>query len=114
MSLDVTAEALERFLDGPPGPVVLVNLVRVKQGGEQAYEAYRDAVGPLAARVGAEVVYAGKAAGTLIGAGEWDLVAVVRYPSRQAVAELVRDPEFEALTALRHEALDAGILYAFD
>jgi hypothetical protein len=38
---------------------------------------------------------------------------VTRYPRRAALAELVRDPEFEAAAPLRHEALDAGILCAF-
>ena len=92
---------------------MLVNLVRMRPGGEAAYARYRDAVGPLAARVGAEVVYAGEAAGTLIGDEDWDLAYVVRYPSRRAVSDLVTDPEFEALAALRHEALAGGILHAF-
>ena len=113
MALDVTAAALERFLDGQPGPVVLVNLVRLRAGGADAYTEYRDAVGPIAARVGAELLYAGEAAGALIGEADWDLAYVVRYPSREAVAELVRAPDFEALAPLRHAALADGILYAF-
>jgi uncharacterized protein (DUF1330 family) len=113
LALDVTPEALERFLSGEGGPVVLVNLVKVRPGGVAAYERYREAVGLLAARVGAEVIYAGTAAGTLIGERDWDPGHVVRYPSRQAVADLVRAPEFEALASLRHEALEGGILHAF-
>ena len=113
LGLDVTPETLEPFLAGGAGPIVLVNLVRLRPGGDDAYSRYRDAVAPLGASVGAEVLYAGRAAGTLIGEEDWDLAYVVRYPSRRAVADLVRNPDFERLTDLRHEALEAGVLYAF-
>jgi uncharacterized protein (DUF1330 family) len=111
VGLDITGSALEAFLEGEEGPVVLVNLVRVRD--EDAYRRYGAAVAPLLARHGAELVYAGEAAGVLIGEERWDLAAVTRYPSREALAGLVRDPEFEATSALRHAALEDGILYAF-
>jgi uncharacterized protein (DUF1330 family) len=92
---------------------VLVNLVRLRPGGEEAYRLYSEAVGPLLSRHGAEPVYAGAAAGVLIGEERWDLAAVTRYPSREALAALVRDPEFIASAPLRHAALEDGLLYAF-
>jgi len=114
VGLDVTPEALERFLAGGDGPVVLVNLVRLRDGGADAYRRYGEAVAPLLARHGGELLYAGSPVATLIGDVDWDVAAVTRYPSRSALAALVRDPEFEATTPLRHEALEDGILYAFD
>ena len=113
MGLDITPGALDRFLAGGDGPVVLVNLVRLRPGGEEAYRRYGEAVGPLLARHGAKLLYAGSAQGTLIGEESWDFAAVTEYPSREALAGLVRDPEFEATTPLRHEALEDGILHAF-
>jgi uncharacterized protein (DUF1330 family) len=113
MGLDITEEAIEKFLENDQGPVVLVNLVRLKEGGEEAYRRYAEAVGPLLAKHGAELIYAGAAAGVLIGEERWDLAAVTRYPSRAALAALVRDPEFVDSAPLRHAALDDGILYAF-
>ena len=113
MGLDITPDALDRFLEGGDGPVVLVNLVRLRPGGTEAYARYAEAVGPLLARHGASVLYAGSAQGVLIGEERWDRVAVTAYPSRNALAALVRDPEFEAATPLRHEALEDGILHAF-
>jgi uncharacterized protein (DUF1330 family) len=113
MGLDITPEALDRFLEGDDGPVVLVNLIRLRDGGEDAYRRYGEAVRPLLARYGAELVYAGTAQGALIGEETWDYAAVTRYPSRSALAGLVRDPEFEATTTLRHAALEDGILHAF-
>jgi uncharacterized protein (DUF1330 family) len=114
MSLDITPDALERFLaEGGRGPVVLVNLVRLRPGGEAAYERYASAVAPLLSDVGAEPIFAGAAAGMLIGEERWDLAAVVRYPDAEALARLVRDPRFEATRELRHEALEDGLLYGF-
>ena len=60
------------------------------------------------------MLYAGKPVERLIGDEEWDVAVVSRYPSRAALAALVRDPEFEAAAPLRHEALEAGLLYGFD
>lgn len=112
--LDVEAEALARFLAEDDGePIVLVNLVRLRAGGEEAYRAYGAAVAPLLERVGAELVYTGTARGCLIGDEPWDVAVVTRYPSRSALAELVADPAFEAAGPLRHAALEAGILHAF-
>ena len=112
--LDISEAALERFLaEDDSAAVVLVNLVRLRPDGADAYREYGELVAPLLAGVGAELVYAGEARGTLIGDEKWDLAAVVRYPNRAALARFVRDPSFVALTPLRHAALEAGILHAF-
>jgi uncharacterized protein (DUF1330 family) len=112
--LDVDAEALTTFVEGGEGPVVLVNLVRLRPGGRDAYRRYGEVVMPLLERHGAEVLHAGEPVQRLIGDEEWDVAVVTRYPSRSALAALVRDPEFEATAPLRHEALEAGLLYGFD
>ncbi len=112
--LDVDPDALDRFVAAGDGPVVLVNLVRVREGGGDAYRRYAEAVAPLLARHGAEVLHAGEPVARLIGDDEWDVAVVARYPSRSALAALVRDADFGATASLRHEALEAGVLYAFD
>ena len=112
--LDISEEAIERFLAEDDGePVVLVNLVRLRPGGEDAFRRYGEAVAPLLARVGTEIIYSGALRAALIGPDRWDRAVVARYPRRAALAELVRDPEFQAAAPLRHEALEAGLLYAF-
>ena len=112
--LDISEAALERFLAEDDGAtVVLVNLVRLHPDGAAVYREYAESVAPLLAGVGAELVYAGEARGTLIGDEKWNLAAVVRYPNRMAFARLVRDPAFVALAPLRHAALEAGILHVF-
>lgn len=112
--LDITEEALERFLADDDGdPIVLVNMVRLRPDGADAFRRYGEVVAPLLARVGAQLIYSGASRGRLIGNDEWDHAAVSRYPSRTALADLVCDPAFQAAAPLRHEALEAGVLYAF-
>ncbi len=116
MELDITDAALEAFLaEAGDGPVVLVNLVRIRSGGRAAYDRYLEAIGPSVAGVGATAVWLGEAVprGNLIDEVGYDRAAVVRYPDRQAVAALLVDPAFIAAAPLRHEALEAGILHAF-
>ena len=116
MGLDITAAALDAFLSGgADDPVVLVNLVRLRADGLDAYNRYLQAVGPCLARVGASAVWVGDGVehGDLIDDVRFDRAAVVRYPSRRALAALLEDPDFVAAAPLRHEALEAGILHAF-
>jgi uncharacterized protein (DUF1330 family) len=113
MGLDITPAALQRLLDAGGGPVTLVNLIRLRQDGAQAYQRYLDAVAPAIARVDAELIYAGPYVSTLVGDERWDHAAVTRYADRRELAKLLTDPEFEAATPLRHAALEAGVLHAF-
>jgi uncharacterized protein (DUF1330 family) len=46
-----------------------------------------------------------KATAPVTAGQEWDAIAVVNYPSRQAFAEMIRDPEYQAAAHLRSEAL---------
>jgi uncharacterized protein (DUF1330 family) len=116
VGLDITEQALRRFVEeAGPGPVTLVNLVRLRPDGEEAYRAYLEAIGPLIADVGAEAVWIGKAtpASTLIDDEPYDLAAVIRSPDAAALLRLVVDARFLAAAPLRHAALEAGILHAF-
>jgi uncharacterized protein (DUF1330 family) len=113
MGLDITPDALQRLLDAGDGPVTLVNFIRLRPDGAEAYQRYVDAVAPVIARVEAELIYAGPYISTLIGEERWDYAAVTRYADRGELAKLLADPEFEAATPLRHAALEAGVLHAF-
>jgi hypothetical protein len=42
----------------------------------------------------------------------WDAVLLVRYPSRQAFSDMVRDPAYGEGTHLRTEALEEAVLQA--
>lgn len=101
--------ALDRFLaEGSAEPVVMLNLLRFDpDGGHDRYLRYLEAAGPLVARHGAELIYAGDALPALAAepGQSWDAVAIVRYPSREAFAAMVRDPDYAAADRLRMAAV---------
>jgi uncharacterized protein (DUF1330 family) len=112
MSVDPTGSDLKRFLQQDDGnPIVMLNLLRfMPDGGRESYNQYARAIVPFLERVGGEVVYYGDSAGDpLVGEG-WDAVLLVRYPSRAAFSQMVADPEYQQITHLRTQALDAALL----
>ena len=114
-SVDPTGEDLKRFLAEDDGePVTMLNLLRFKDdGGRDRYDAYATAIGPFLAKAAGKVVYFGTAATPLVappGDTAWDAVLLVRYPSRQAFSAMVADPEYQQITHLRTEALEAAVL----
>jgi uncharacterized protein (DUF1330 family) len=97
------------------GPVVMLNLLRFRpDGGREGYQRYVDALhaGGINARYGLEVQYLGVGGRALVAddGQAWDMVALVRYPSRQAFVDMVRDPEYRAVTHLRTESLVEAVL----
>jgi uncharacterized protein (DUF1330 family) len=114
MSVDPTGPDLKRFLeDDPDGEVVMLNLLRFKSdGGRERYAEYARAIVPFLERVGGSVVYVGDTGSALVtpDAHEWDAVLLVRYPSRRAFCAMVADPDYQVITHLRTEALDAAVL----
>ena len=114
-SVDPTGTDLKRFLAEDDGlPVTMLNLLRFKpDGGRDRYDAYATAIGPFLKKVGGSVVYFGVASAPLVAPSSdtpWDAVLLVRYPSRQAFSEMVADREYQQITHLRTEALDAAVL----
>ncbi|MFF5006934.1 DUF1330 domain-containing protein [Streptomyces phaeochromogenes] len=100
--------------EDPGGPVVMLNLLRFRpDGGRESYQRYRDALGSaIHARYGLQVEYVGDGGRALVaGEGQaWDMVALVRYPNRQAFVDMARDPEYRAIAHLRSEALVETVL----
>ena len=106
--------AVETMLaEDPGGPVVMLNLLRFRpDGGREIYQQYVDAVGAVSARYGVEVLYLGEG-GPALAAEEgqaWDTVLLVRYPSREHFAAMIRDPEYRAIEHLRAGGLLEAVL----
>ena len=116
MAVDPRGADLKRYLaEDPGGPVVMLNLLRFKaDGGRERYAEYVEHFRRTAAPFGAEVVYVGDGSTAVIAeAGQaWDAVLLVRYPSRQAFSDMVRDPAYQEGTHLRSEALEEAVLQA--
>jgi uncharacterized protein (DUF1330 family) len=113
--VDPRGEDLKRYLaEDPGGPVVMLNLLKYKPDGEESYRAYGRALEDYLPRIGAEVLYSGDCSTTLVApeGWDWDALLVVRYPSRQAFSDMVRDPEYQKVTHLRTNALTEAILQA--
>ena len=116
MAVDPRGADLKRYLtEDPGGPVVMLNLLRFKaDGGRERYLEYVEHFRRTASGFGAEVLYVGDGSTALVAeAGQsWDAVLLVRYPSRQAFSDMVRDPAYGAGTHLRTEALEEAVLQA--
>lgn len=115
LPVDPTGDDLKRFLaEDPGGPVVMLNLLKFGDGGRASYGEYADGVRPFLAAVGAEVVYLGDCSTTLVAptGHDYDAILLVRYPSRSAFCEMVANPEYQQITHLRSQALDAAVLQA--
>ncbi|MGF7146722.1 uncharacterized protein (DUF1330 family) [Sphingomonas zeicaulis] len=106
---------LQRFAaETDDRPIVMLNLLRFRpDGGRERYDEYIAAVGPLLGRYGGELVYVGEGLPALSAeAGQaWDMVALVRYPSRKAFTDMVADPDYDEKAGhLREAALVEAVL----
>ncbi|SFJ32791.1 DUF1330 domain-containing protein [Amycolatopsis sacchari] len=112
--IEVEEHALDTLLaEDPGGPVVMLNLLRFRPGGRESYRRYAESLGPeINARYGVEVAYLGDGGRPLVAEDgqAWDMVLLVRYPSRQAFAAMLRDPEYQAVAHFRSEALVESVL----
>jgi len=94
-------------------PIVMLNLLRFKpDGGRERYQEYLAMAGPVVARVGAEISFAGDGSPPLCAeAGQaWDAVVLVRYPNRKAFVALAQDPEYAKADPVRKDALVEAVL----
>jgi uncharacterized protein (DUF1330 family) len=113
--IEIDERALDVLLaEDPGGPVVMLNLLRFRpDGGRESYQRYAEALRPaINPRHGGQVEYLGDGGRALVAEDgqAWDMVVLVRYPSRQAFADMIRDPEYRAVTHLRSEALVESVL----
>jgi len=109
-------EAFEAFsARAGEGPLVMLNLLAFKpDGGEERYGEYAAATAPLLAKVGGRLLSAYRSGPTLIGGEEWDVVALVEYPTRGAFLEMIGSEEYQAITHMRTESLRAAALIPMD
>lgn len=114
--IDPTGQDLKRYLaEDPGGPVVMLNLLRFRpDGGRERYAEYVEHFRRHSAKFGTEVVYRGDGGTALVAepGQTWDAVLLVRYPSRKAFSDMVRDPDYHEGSHLRTEALTEAVLQA--
>lgn len=105
-----TPEQVQKFLALPDRPVVMVNLLKFKDGaGAQEYGKYGQAMQTILKEVGAEIIFAGQCQMTLIGGAEWDSVALVRYPNARALIRMSQSPAYREAAVHRTEGLEGQV-----
>lgn len=112
----LNVEAFKSFAErAGEGPLVMLNLLAFKpDGGEQRYGEYAAATAPFLEKVGGRLLSAYRPGDTLIGDDEWDMVAIVEYPTRGAFLEMIGSEEYQAITHMRTESLRAAALIPMD
>jgi uncharacterized protein (DUF1330 family) len=131
MAITPTREQFTEFAHGTrEGEVVMINLLhfaRPDEGsptdadattatsGSGAYREYSDQVVKMVESRGGKVIWTGRPENVLIGdseADDWDLVALVSYPSRGAFIDMVTSPKYEEAHTHRARGLDRTVLLA--
>jgi len=108
-------EQFQQLTSAPDeGAVVMLNLLKFKPGGMEAYLRYGDAAREMVEKRGGRLLWTGRAEQILIGdpAADWDVVALVEYPSRAAFIEMVSSPDYLEAHAEREAGLERTIVVA--
>ena len=124
MHIDPTTEQFaalkQRALAEPDTPITMLNLLAYRDqadygeredeapcSGREAYQRYVAAAVACVQAVGGETVFAGPAAASVIGpeSESWDDVLLVRYPSAQALVDMLRSEDYQAIVHHRSAAL---------
>ncbi len=116
-STDFDESALVTMAKGNPDePVVMLNLLRYREvaapghgvdglSGRDAYAEYGRRFATLEPRFGGKPIWMGRALNTIIGAEAWDVVILVRYPTRRQFVAMLNDPDYRAIAPIRAAAL---------
>lgn len=109
-----TPEQMQAFLALPDEePIVMVNLLKFKpDGGAAEYAKYAAGIEPILKKIGARILFSGKAQFCLIGQADWDAVALVQYPRKKSLFEMAMSAEYQAIHPFREAGLAGQINYA--
>jgi uncharacterized protein (DUF1330 family) len=98
-------------------PVVMLNLLRYRErardgfgvdglSGREAYAVYgRRFAEEMHPRYGGEPIWMGRALTSIIGPEAWDVVILVRYPTRRQFIAMLDDPDYRAMAPIRAAAV---------
>ena len=114
---DPNPDRLAAMAEGDPDePVIMLNLLKLREvaepgfgvdgmSGREAYGVYGKAFAELNPRFGGEPIWMGRALNTIIGGEDWDVVLLVRYPTRRQFVAMLNDPDYQAIAPIRAAAL---------
>jgi uncharacterized protein (DUF1330 family) len=105
------------------GPVVMVNLLKFKDradapdtgmSGIDAYAKYAKEMVGIVESGGGRMIWSGRVTGMVLGESDvdFDMIALVEYPSRQAFAQVVGDARVQQIAVHRAAGLNGQWLIA--
>ena len=111
--------AMDFFSQEEDGPFVMLNLLKFKEkanyeegsdsgsSGLDAYQRYGQVAAQCIQKVGGRMIFTGAVTGLLLGEIEenWDMVALVEYPSLEAFRRMTSLPEFVEASKHRSSGL---------
>jgi uncharacterized protein (DUF1330 family) len=115
MPVNPTGADLKRYLaEDPGGPVVMLNLLKLVEGGRDGYAEYVAAFGGFLHKVGGRVLHIGDLGTDVVQRDDfdWDVLLVVEYPTRSAFTQMVADPDYQTFTHLRTGSVSEAVLQA--
>jgi uncharacterized protein (DUF1330 family) len=111
--IEPTGEQMKEFAAmDVDGPLVMLNLLKFKpDGGQESYDEYGRGFSEVMKDVDVKVHYAGKVLMPLIGDGDWDMILLVEYPSKEDFLKMAANPEYREAAKSRTAALLDSRLY---
>ena len=97
----------ELAADPDRGPIVMLNLLKfagkaasadgatAESSGREEYARYTDEARKQIEGRGGRMLWSGRVRFTLIGGEEWDVVALVQYPTARAFLDMLQDREYK-------------------
>ena len=125
MAIYPNKEQIEELMKGPADePVVMVNLLKFKERadesegdatGQVAYGRYAEKMREVVESQGGRFIWSGRVDSKVIGEHgdpEFDVVALVEYPSRQKFLEIASSPKVSEIGEHRSAGLEMQWLIA--
>ncbi|MEQ9143166.1 MAG: DUF1330 domain-containing protein [Parvibaculaceae bacterium] len=117
------AQVKEWMSGSVEGPVVMVNLLKFREkaqyadgrdpglSGQEAYQRYGAEVSRIVEDLGGRLIYGGAVTMTLIGqvAEDWDMIALVEYPSRKAMMDMTMSDRYREIEVHRDAGLEGQL-----
>ena len=117
-----TDAQLQMLRDHPDdAPVVMLNLMKFKErsddgdgSGWDAYLRYSQATSPLIKEQGGRIIWTGRIEQLALGGvdGDWDMAALVEYPTRAAFLSMFASAAYQAASAHRINGLERHVIMA--
>ena len=104
-------------------PIYMVNLLKFKKyanypdkrvttlSGQEAYSIYAEELEPYLKQVGGKIIFQGEVNNLLIGTIDelWDAVAVVYYPSKNALLKMIDNTDYQKIEIHRQAGLEGQL-----